>query len=1167
MLHLILGEVGSGKTRLLDERIADAVKRKSDRLDGILAGTAASEPRDFLIVPEQSTVAAERRMAESDAMPPSAPLFFEATNFTRLADTFFRSEGGLALRYADRTARTLAMWLALRKLTPPPGTGEDTGKGYLSEVPSLDPPSLDRYLSVVRELSAGRVGVDELSEAEAQLSTGNAPSDARLVKRVRDVSLVLSKYREILSSRYADSENILGSLAERMKRSKFFCGSNFYFDSFTGFTEQQYAVIEALLKTSEITVTLPLPDHPEAALCYREPVKTRERLIRMAEAADVKWDETKLGGNRRTDSRAIKHLTAHLFDVDYEPYAAKEITDDGSVRIVEAEDPYVASRFVAADILQKTRKTKEKQEEEKGEKEEEEREKEEKAQAHYRDLAILSGDPELYRGVLDVDLDRNGIPYFFSRRVDLSVLEPLKLVASAYRVVTGNYRPNDVISVVKCGFSGLSDSEADELDLYSEIWKLSGDDFRKSDPWTKNPDGFEEKDRRTAADGVKRYSAAWLEDVNRAKEKVLVPLRELEAASKTQSVSKHREAISAYLNELNVPEQLIERAELAREDGDAERADLYERFWEVASDALDTLDAVLGDEIVTAEEFSTLFDLVCRTSDVGRIPSSSDEVLIGSADLLRAGGVKHVYLFGANEGEFPGAVRGSGYFSESDVERLSALGVKIGSSREIRASRELFGFLRAVSAPSVSVTIVTNGLGVDLTAQRTPSTVLGRIRTLLPNGVKSILTSDLSPLFYLRTREEALFSIGRLSGDPIYPALARELSRDEKGRKLVEAAKRPIPNSDLSVPISVASELFPNGMTLSHSRLEKIRKCPLSDFCSSVLKLNEIERAEFGANDIGSYVHAILEEFFRKNAAAPNAPGPKEIEAFVKEYSEKYLDKVGQGVEKTARMEHLFGKLRKSSEILIQHLQDEIEEGNFVPRFFELDLKAGKDIGDSPSAFRVKTDDGGEIFINGKIDRVDTAKIGDGLYLRVVDYKTGSDTSSDNKLNLAGVDKGESPQLLLYLFALLNNENPAFRDRLGVASMKEVHPAAVRYLHAATEKVKLDAPASPDEVKEKYEKIITRSGCALNDDAVLDALDRSADHRFTPERKTGSKQLLTDADFAELQNKIENNLRADVGKMRNGSLRATPGKGCEYCKMAPICRRDNGKLPETQSDV
>lgn len=1152
MLHLILGEVGSGKTRLLDGKIAEAVQKRASRLDQIIAGAAASEPRDFLIVPEQSTVTAERRMAESDAMPPSAPLFFEATNFTRLADTFFRSEGGLALRYADRTSRTLAMWLALRKLTPPSGMDDsgmddETKKLYLSEVPQLDPSSLDRYLSVVRELSAGCVGAEELAGAESKLDSGSTPSDARLYRRVHDVSLILSKFREILSSRYADSENLLGTLADGMNRSSFFHGSKFFFDSFTGFTEQQYAVIEALLKTSEITVTLPLPAKPDAALCYREPIATRERLIRMAKDAGVGYDEMQLGGNRRTGSKAIKLLTAHLFDVDYEPHADKEITDDGSVRIVAADDPYAASRYVAADILQKTR--------------------DENDPAHYRDFAILSGDPELYRGILDVDLDRNGVPFFFSRRVDLSVLEPLKLVTSAYRVVTGNYRRNDVISVVKCGFSGLTDSEADELDLYSEIWALSGDDFRKSDPWTKNPDGFEAKDRRTPADGAKQYSVAWLDDVNRAKEKVLIPLRKLEAASKNQPVSKHREAICAFLSELNVPAQLITRAELARKDGDAERADLYERFWEVATDALDTLDTMLGDETVTAEEFSTLFDLVCRTSDVGRIPSSSDEVLIGSADLLRAGGVKHVYLFGANEGEFPGVVRGSGYFSETDIDRLSAIGVKIGSSREIRASRELFGFLRAVSAPTASVTIVTNGLGVDLTTQRTPSTVLGRIGVLLPNGVKKIRTSDLPPLFFLRTKEEALFSIGRLSGDPLYPPLSRVLSGDETGRKLIDAAERPIPNSDLSIPRSVAGELFPNGMTLSHSRLEKIRKCPLSDFCSSVLKLNENERAEFGANDVGSYIHAVLEEFFRENADSPNAPGPKEIERFVGEFSEKYLNEVGQGVEKTARMEHLFGKLKKSSEILIQHLQDEIEEGKFVPRFFELDLKAGKDIGDSPSALRVKTDDGGDIFINGKIDRVDTAKIEDGLYLRVVDYKTGSDTSDENKLNLAGIEKGESPQLLLYLFALLNNENAAFRDRLGVSSMDRVHPAAVRYLHAATEKVKLDVPASPDDVKEEYEKIITRSGCALNDDAVLDALDKSDDHRFTPERKKGSKQLLTDEDFARYQSKIEDNLRADVGKMRSGSLRATPGKACDYCKMAPICRRDKGKLPDVQSDV
>ena len=57
MLHLILGEVGSGKTVLLDGVIAETVKR---------------EKRSFLIVPEQSTVAAERRMAEF--LPSFSPL-------------------------------------------------------------------------------------------------------------------------------------------------------------------------------------------------------------------------------------------------------------------------------------------------------------------------------------------------------------------------------------------------------------------------------------------------------------------------------------------------------------------------------------------------------------------------------------------------------------------------------------------------------------------------------------------------------------------------------------------------------------------------------------------------------------------------------------------------------------------------------------------------------------------------------------------------------------------------------------------------------------------------------------------------------------------------------------------------------------------------------------
>ena len=1115
MLRLILGEVGSGKTRELDRLIADAVRQKT---------------RSYLIVPEQSTVSAERRMAEN--LPPDSPLVFEATNFTRLADTFFRSEGGLALRYADRTARTLAMWLALRRLTP-----------HLPEAPELDPASLDRYLSVMRELTAGRVDAERLTQAADEIP------DERLSGRLRDVSLILSTYREILSAHYADTENVLGTLAEKMARSDFFSGTAVFFDSFTGFTEQQYAVISALLGTADVTVTLPLPVEYATSLCYKEPEKTLRRLTDLAKAAGVRVDVTQLGGNIRTPSEPIRHLTSHLFTADLKAHAS-DLPSDGSVRLVEANDPYEAARFVSADILKKTAED----------------------GSLFRDFAVLSGDPELYRGILDVDLARNGIPFFFSRKSDLSALEPLKLVTSAYRVVTGDFRRGDVISVVKCGFSGLTDREADELELYSEVWSLSGDAFRDPAPWKMNPEGFERREENPE-DRDKRYTYRWLDDVNRAKEKVLPPLRRLAGQSKKQSVPAHCRALYAFLSELSVPKQLLERAVRAAEDGDRERAELYDRFFDVATGALETLAEMLSDEVVTTDEFSTLFDLVCRTSDVGRIPSSSDEVVIGSADLLRAGGVRHVYLFGANEGEFPGIVRGSGYFSETDRERLAAVGVEIGGTRDLRASRELFGFLRAVSAPTASVTVITNGLSADLVGQRNPSSAVARIRALLPVGFDEIKVSDLPPIALIRSREGALFDVGRLSDDPLFSPLTRALADDgdvkERAEKLVRAAKRSISNYDLLLSKEVAEGLFPDRMTLSHSRLDAFHDCPFSYFLDRVLGLKATEEATFGANHIGLYVHAVLEEFFHRPDRDPESMGPKEIRRFVEDFSRDYLAGVGQGLENTPRLAYLFDKLRRSTELLVQHVQEEISEGEFNRSFTELPLvpdDVPEKLADNPTALRVTgfTDDGGgTLYVNGTVDRVDVAKLGDDVYLRVVDYKTGS-----KELDLKDVERGDSPQLLLYLFALLKNRNADFEKKLGVP-MDRVHPAAVRYLHAVTEKAKLDVPPeSDDAVLEEYEKTITQNGCYLDDDAVFRAMDHSDDHRFSPDpaelrkkanSKKGKKLLATELEFEKLLEKIEENLRADVKRMRSGCIPATPGvAACRYCRMASVCRKAPG---------
>ena len=90
MLRIIRGGFyGAGRARL-KSMISDLVERGE---------------RTYLIVPEQQTVMAEAEMTRE--LSDSAPMYFEATNFTRLANTTFRTLGGVSGEYCTKTKKAL----------------------------------------------------------------------------------------------------------------------------------------------------------------------------------------------------------------------------------------------------------------------------------------------------------------------------------------------------------------------------------------------------------------------------------------------------------------------------------------------------------------------------------------------------------------------------------------------------------------------------------------------------------------------------------------------------------------------------------------------------------------------------------------------------------------------------------------------------------------------------------------------------------------------------------------------------------------------------------------------------------------------------------------------------------------------------------------------------
>ena len=60
----------------------------------------------------------------------------------------------------------------------------------------------------------------------------------------------------------------------------------------------------------------------------------------------------------------------------------------------------------------------------------------------------------------------------------------------------------------------------------------------------------------------------------------------------------------------------------------------------------------------------------------------------------------------------------------------------------------------------------------------------------------------------------------------------------------------------------LASKIYGKELPLTQSRLDSYRSCPLAHFCRYTVKLSREERAEFDAPGIGTFIHAILENFF-----------------------------------------------------------------------------------------------------------------------------------------------------------------------------------------------------------------------------------------------------------------------------------------------------------------
>ncbi len=1071
----------------------------------------------ILIVPEQQAVAWESRTARE--LSPEALLNLEVVNFTRLGDRVSREFGGFFHNCAGKDAKQLLMWAALESV-----------RGVLSYYGTASSDKLvPSLLRTVKELHTYRVTPGMLSEAADSLKSGDATEEL-LSRKLYDISTICAAYDSLLKQSFDDSDGIPEHTAEVISEKRFFDGKHVFVDSFYSYTPAQRDMIRSAMADAEsVTVTFSCPGEPTSEPQFMHIRESFDRMKRLAGeygGAEI----ISLTDHKRFAVPSLGVIENGIWDFTKKD---SDVSFDG-VKLIETSDRFTEGDAVAAEICRLVMNG-----------------------ARYSEIAVIARNMDSLEGITDAALQRRGIPHYTARRRKLSDSPAAKLISAVMRVPAYGWRREDIIEIAKTGLLPVTDEECDRFEKYANMWRVRGERAFTED-FEMNPFGYKDHSPQRAE--------TILELVNGARRKICEPLSAFCEIFEGSRADTEKCAVNLYrlLTEWGVPEKISETAkELHRLGYTTESAEAL-GMWDALMGILDTFATAIPDANGNAESLCAMLSQIISATDVGTIPTGIDEVALGSADLMRTDGIKHTIIVGAVADEFPAKLPSDGILTETDRVVLEGYGIELSDSGRNASGMELFLFYKAVCSASYSVTLViprTSG-----TSNCAPSIGVNRIRELFEkipvdlydpdDAEKSVwVKSDLER--FVRHRG----SVGKC---------ARRLLPEYENIPLYGDANR-YNSAEEQIPREIIREIYGDRINLSQSKVDKYAKCPFSYSVNYTLGLEEDLAGKIDMSDTGTFVHKILEEFFRETADL-EFPIPEEIEReLCDRLFDEYVKLLGEKGKLLGRQKFLLRRLRRSIGVFIRSLNEEFTQGLFRPWRFEQPV--GMDSEDSVPAPVFYLSDGTEICMRGVIDRVDVYREGDTTYVRVVDYKTGK-----KKFSLSDIYEGLNLQLLLYLFTIWKSPPGEFRRAL--AGDGEIIPAGALYFSARPGEGKSDFMVYGEDCINAATAAVSRNGLVLSDKNIVAAMDREFSGKYAPatvDKHGNFKKSAALADierFGKLYLDITDIITEIGERLAGGFAGATPKEKpndspCEYCKYMPVCRKgvsDAAKTEETEEN-
>ena len=353
---------------------------------------------------------------------------------------------------------------------------------------------------------------------------------------------------------------------------------------------------------------------------------------------------------------------------------------------------------------------------------------------------------------------------------------------------------------------------------------------------------------------------------------------------------------------------------------------------------------------------------------------------------------------------------------------------------------------------------------------------------------------------------------------------------------------------------AVAKALYGSMLESSVSRLEKYAACAYSHFLQYGLMLKERDAFSFEQADLGNIFHGVLETFAAKlteNGLTWFDFTEEEGDRLLREALEVHTVSYGETIlYSSARYEYMVERMYRILKRTIRTLKAQLREGDFVPSSFEMSFSRVEKL----EAVNIALTEEEKMKLRGRIDRIDTCEDEEKVYVKVVDYKSGS-----KKFDLAALYYGLQLQLVVYMNVAAEVTKRNHPD-------KEVVPAALLYYHVSDPLVKSGEEMTPEEVSREILKELRTTGIVSGDERAVSLLDKNFSDKSlvipVERKKDGSFSLRSSTvgkeDYETISQFVNHKIRQFGREILSGNIEVNPcqqggRESCTYCAYKGVC--------------